>query len=287
MPARRRCTPTGMDTSRIRRRQDRQRPGTAMGIIPGQRRYADFPRVPEEWYTFPGPAGPAGKPGPVGLTGPPGLPGPAGPAGPQGARGVPGCPGQSGRPGSLEQPEHPVLRGFPGCRDPGPLVEYGHSTERGGLRQFAQGIARGRSGPHDRQHDTPGGAGRRVCFSPISAPWHGGRAAVCVGRASREPRQIMIIRNCASLLGRTVFEVPSMHSQFRRPLPKNSDRPRPTLAIQLHTTSPERESMATIRARAIWTLMSLFTLCPVHGAWAGPPTDSAPGVAGSGAQSVR
>lgn len=31
--------------------------------------------------------------------------------------------------------------------------------------------------------------------------------------------------------------------------------------------------MATIRARVIWTLMFLLALCPVHGAWAGPPTD--------------
>ena len=31
--------------------------------------------------------------------------------------------------------------------------------------------------------------------------------------------------------------------------------------------------MATIRARVIGTLMFLFTLSPVHGAWAGPPTD--------------
>jgi phospholipid transport system substrate-binding protein len=31
--------------------------------------------------------------------------------------------------------------------------------------------------------------------------------------------------------------------------------------------------MATIRAHLIWTLMFLFTLSPVRGAWAGPPTD--------------
>jgi phospholipid transport system substrate-binding protein len=31
--------------------------------------------------------------------------------------------------------------------------------------------------------------------------------------------------------------------------------------------------MVTYHARLIWTLIALFTLCSVHGAWAGPPTD--------------
>jgi hypothetical protein len=56
------------------------------------------------------------------------------------------------------------------------------------------------------------------------------------------------------------------------PIAKNSSRE------GVHGHNPCRRYLA---------LMSLFTLCPVHGAWAGPPTDSAPGVARSGAQSVR
>lgn len=31
--------------------------------------------------------------------------------------------------------------------------------------------------------------------------------------------------------------------------------------------------MVKYHARLIWTLIALFTLCSVHGAWAGPPTD--------------
>ena len=31
--------------------------------------------------------------------------------------------------------------------------------------------------------------------------------------------------------------------------------------------------MVRIHARVIWTLLFLFALCSVHGAWAGPPTD--------------
>ena len=82
--------------------------------VPGSRRYAKFPRVPEEWYTFPGPAGPAGKPGPVGLAGPPGLPGPAGPAGPEGARGVAGAPGPAGPAGLVGVAGVAGLPGAPG-----------------------------------------------------------------------------------------------------------------------------------------------------------------------------
>ena len=32
--------------------------------------------------------------------------------------------------------------------------------------------------------------------------------------------------------------------------------------------------MVKYHARLIWTLLALFTFCSVHGAWAGPPTDS-------------
>ena len=33
------------------------------------------------------------------------------------------------------------------------------------------------------------------------------------------------------------------------------------------------EPMVRMHARVVWTLVFLFTLCSVHGAWAGPPTD--------------
>jgi collagen triple helix repeat protein len=82
---------------------------------PGTRRYNRFPRVTEQWYTFPGPAGPAGTPGPVGLAGPPGLPGPAGPAGPQGTPGVAGAPGPVG-PAGLAGPAG--IAGLPGEAGP-------------------------------------------------------------------------------------------------------------------------------------------------------------------------
>jgi hypothetical protein len=64
--------------------------------IPGQRRYANFPRVPDEWYTFAGPEGPGGKQGPVGVVGAAGPVGLAGQAGPVGAAGIDGALGPSG-----------------------------------------------------------------------------------------------------------------------------------------------------------------------------------------------
>ena len=83
--------------------------------VPGSRRYSRFPRVTEEWYTFPGPAGPAGKPGLAGLAGPAGPAGPPGPAGPAGAPGPVGPAGEVGPPGAPG-----VLRGIQG--DPASVV---------------------------------------------------------------------------------------------------------------------------------------------------------------------
>jgi hypothetical protein len=82
--------------------------------VPGSRRYADFFRVPKEWYTFAGPAGPAGKSGLVGLAGPAGTPGLAGAPGPAGASGAVGPAGPAGPPG-LPGPE-----GAPGA--PGGVI---------------------------------------------------------------------------------------------------------------------------------------------------------------------
>ena len=67
--------------------------------VPGSRRYADWRNVPDEWYTFTGPAGPAGQPGLAGLQGPAGPAGPAGPPGPAGAPGPVGPVGEQGPPG--------------------------------------------------------------------------------------------------------------------------------------------------------------------------------------------
>jgi hypothetical protein len=78
--------------------------------IPGSRRYSKFPRVPEEWYTFPGPAGPAGAvglagpAGPAGPPGPAGVPGIAGAPGPMGPAGVAGLPGPAGLQGAHGEP---------------------------------------------------------------------------------------------------------------------------------------------------------------------------------------
>jgi hypothetical protein len=84
-------------------------PTWALGTnVPGSRRYANFPGVTEEWYTFAGPAGPAGKPGLAGLTGPAGSAGPAGPPGPAGAPGPVGPAGAAGLPGAPG-----MLRGLP------------------------------------------------------------------------------------------------------------------------------------------------------------------------------
>ena len=82
--------------------------------IPGSRRYSRFPRVPEEWYTFPGPAGPIGDPGPMGAVGQAGPVGPAGPPGPAGAPGVAGEPGPSGPQGVAGHPGLPGPPGAPG-----------------------------------------------------------------------------------------------------------------------------------------------------------------------------
>lgn len=68
--------------------------------IPGSRRYSGFRGVPEEWYTFAGPAGAAGQPGLAGLQGPAGPAGPAGPPGPAGAPGPVGPAGEQGPPGA-------------------------------------------------------------------------------------------------------------------------------------------------------------------------------------------
>jgi hypothetical protein len=79
---------------------------------PGTRRYSGFRNVPEEWYTFAGPAGPAGPDGPagpVGLAGPVGHPGPAGP------QGVAGLPGLSGPAGPVGSPGLPGPQGPPGA----------------------------------------------------------------------------------------------------------------------------------------------------------------------------
>jgi hypothetical protein len=91
-------------------------PTRAMGTDPpGSRRYSGFRRVPEEWYTFPGPAGPAGKQGLAGPAGPAGPPGPAGapgiagapgPAGPAGVAGLPGPPGPQGAQGERASEIH-------------------------------------------------------------------------------------------------------------------------------------------------------------------------------------
>jgi len=73
---------------------------------PGSRRYSDFLNVPEEWYTFAGPAGPPGPQGVAGLMGPmgpAGLEGSAGPAGPAGERGATGAPGLAGTTGHLAE----------------------------------------------------------------------------------------------------------------------------------------------------------------------------------------
>jgi collagen triple helix repeat protein len=76
--------------------------------VPGSRRYADWPGVTEEWYTFAGPSGSAGQPGLAG------LPGPAGPAGPAGPPGLAGAPGPVGPVGEVGPPGAPgVLRGIP------------------------------------------------------------------------------------------------------------------------------------------------------------------------------
>ncbi len=78
--------------------------------IPGARRYSRSRNIPEEWYTFPGPAGPAGPEGVAGPAGPAGPPGPAGapgvagepgPMGPAGVAGLPGPPGGQGEPGRV------------------------------------------------------------------------------------------------------------------------------------------------------------------------------------------
>lgn len=78
--------------------------------IPGSRRYSTFRDVPDEWYTFPGPAGVqgpqgvAGLAGPAGPAGPPGPAGPvgiAGPVGPAGIAGLPGPAGTAGPPGGM------------------------------------------------------------------------------------------------------------------------------------------------------------------------------------------
>jgi hypothetical protein len=76
--------------------------------VPGSRRYADWPGVTEEWYTFAGPSGSAGQPGLAGLPGPAGPAGPAGPPGPAGAPGPVGPVGEVGPSGASG-----VLRGIP------------------------------------------------------------------------------------------------------------------------------------------------------------------------------
>jgi hypothetical protein len=82
--------------------------------IPGARRYASFRNVPEEWYTFPGPAGPAGVEGVVGPVGP------AGPAGPAGAPGIAGVPGPVGPAGVAGLPGSPGVQGAHG--EPGRVI---------------------------------------------------------------------------------------------------------------------------------------------------------------------
>ncbi len=79
--------------------------------IPGARRYSQFRNVPEEWYTFAGPAGPAG---PEGIAGPIGPAGPAGPAGVAGIAGEPGPIGPAGVAGLEGPPGPPGGQGEPG-----------------------------------------------------------------------------------------------------------------------------------------------------------------------------
>jgi hypothetical protein len=79
--------------------------------VPGSRRYSKFYRVPEEWYTFPGPAGAEGKQGIAGPTGPAGAVGQAGPSGPAGAPGIAGAPGPAGLAGAAGLPGLPGPEG--------------------------------------------------------------------------------------------------------------------------------------------------------------------------------
>jgi hypothetical protein len=92
-------------------------PSWAWGTnIPGSRRYSSFRGVPEQWYTFPGPAGPPGEPGVMGPAGPAGPVGPAGPRGPAGAPGIAGTPGPVGAQGAAGLPGPPGPQGGQGLR---------------------------------------------------------------------------------------------------------------------------------------------------------------------------
>lgn len=82
--------------------------------IPGSRRYSKFRGVPEEWYTFAGPAGLAGVEGVAGAAGP------AGPAGPAGAPGIAGAPGPVGPAGVAGLPGPLGVQGAQG--EPGRVI---------------------------------------------------------------------------------------------------------------------------------------------------------------------